>query len=82
MCIRDREGIDPSKVIFESPKKSQQVFFLKKFGPETNLGNIQPTDVISVETLRRGLRGDTIDDFFVIVDRHLKKQGMSNSNEG
>jgi phosphosulfolactate synthase len=76
------DGIDPSKVIFESPKKSQQVFFLKKFGPETNLGNIQPTDVISVETLRRGLRGDTIDDFFVIVDRHLKKQGMSNSNEG
>ena len=46
------------------------------FGPETNLGNIHPTDVISVETLRRGLRGDTIDDFyFVIVDRHLKKQG-------
>ena len=68
--------IDPAKVIFEAPRKSQQVFFLKKFGPETNLGNIHPTDVISVETLRRGLRGDTIDDFyFVIVDRHLKKQG-------
>ncbi len=69
------DEIDPSKVIFESPRKSQQVFFLKKFGPETNLGNIHPTDVISVETLRRGLRGDTMDDFFVIVDRHLKKQG-------
>ena len=70
------DGIDPSNVIFESPRKSQQVFFLKKFGPETNLGNIHPTDVISVETLRRGLRGDTIDDFnSVIVDRHLKKQG-------
>ena len=67
--------IDPAKVIFESPRKAQQVFFLKKFGPETNLGNIHPTDVISVETLRRGLRGDTIDDFYVIVDRHLKKQG-------
>jgi len=70
------EGIDPTKVIFESPRKAQQVFFLKRFGPETNLGNIHPTDVISVETLRRGLRGDTMDDFyFVIVDRHLKKQG-------
>ena len=70
------EGINPSKVIFESPRKSQQVFFLKKFGPETNLGNIHPTDAISVETLRRGLRGDTMDDFYlVIVDRHLKKQG-------
>ena len=68
-------AVDPSNVIFESPRKSQQVFFLKKFGPETNLGNIHPTDVISVETLRRGLRGDTMDDFFVIVDRHLKKQG-------
>ena len=70
------DGINPEKVIFESPRKSQQVFFLKQFGPETNLGNIHPTDVISLETLRRGLRGDTIDDFyFVIVDRHLKKQG-------
>lgn len=70
------DGINPEKVIFESPLKSQQVFFLKQFGPETNLGNIHPSDVISVETLRRGLRGDTIDDFyFVIVDRHLKKQG-------
>ena len=69
------DGINPSKVIFESPRKSQQVFFLKKFGPETNLGNIHPADAISVETLRRGLRGDTMDDFFVIVDRHLKKQG-------
>jgi phosphosulfolactate synthase len=70
------DGINPEKVIFESPLKPQQVFFLKQFGPETNLGNIHPSDVISVETLRRGLRGDTIDDFyFVIVDRHLKKQG-------
>ena len=70
------DGINPEKVIFESPLKSQQVFFLKQFGPETSLGNIHPSDVISVETLRRGLRGDTIDDFYiVIVDRHLKKQG-------
>ena len=70
------DGINHEKVIFESPLKSQQVFFLKQFGPETSLGNIHPSDVISVETLRRGLRGDTIDDFYiVIVDRHLKKQG-------
>ena len=69
-------GISPSDVIFEAPRKPQQVFFLKKFGPETNLGNIQPADAISVETLRRGLRGDTMDDFYlVIADRHLKKQG-------
>ena len=70
------EGIDPSNILFESPKKSQQVFFLKKFGPETSLGNIHPNDAISVETLRRGMRGDTMNDFYyVIADRHLKKQG-------
>ena len=70
------EGIDSSNILFESPKKSQQVFFLKKFGPETSLGNIHPNDAISVETLRRGMRGDTMNDFyFVIADRHLKKQG-------
>ena len=70
------EGIDPNNVIFEAPRKSQQIFFLRQFGPEANLGNVHPTDVISLETLRRGLRGDTINDFyFVIGDRHLKKQG-------
>ncbi len=70
------QDIDPKKVIFEAPRKSQQIFFLRQFGSEANLGNIHPTDVISVETLRRGLRGDTINDFyFVIGDRHLKKQG-------
>ena len=67
---------DPNNVIFEAPRKSQQIFFLRQFGPEANLGNVHPTDVISLETLRRGLRGDTINDFyFVIGDRHLKKQG-------
>ena len=81
MPILDRldkvlDGIDISNILFESPKKSQQIFFLKKFGPETNLGNIRPNDAISVETLRRGMRGDTMNDFyFVIADRHLKKQG-------
>ena len=70
------EGIDPNKVIFEAPRIAQQIFFLRQFGPEANLGNVHPTDLISVETLRRGLRGDTINDFyFVIGDRHLKKQG-------
>ena len=81
MPILDRldkvlDGIDISNILFESPKKSQQIFFLKKFGSETNLGNIHPNDAISVETLRRGMRGDTMNDFyFVIADRHLKKQG-------
>ncbi len=70
------EGIDVNNVIFEAPRKHQQVFFIKKFGPEVNLGNIPPNDVISLETLRRGLRGDTIDElYFVVGDRHLRKRG-------
>ena len=74
------EGVDLDKVILEAPRKNQQVFLLKKFGPEVNLGNIAPNDVISLETLRRGLRGDTIDSlYFVVGDRHLRKRGWQDS---
>ena len=69
-------GVDAENVIFEAPRKSQQVFFLREFGPETSLGNIAPTDVISVETLRRGLRGDTVEDFYTVIgERHLAASG-------
>jgi phosphosulfolactate synthase len=47
-------------VIFEAPKKSAQVWFIKQYGPAVNLGNIAPDEVIPLETLRRGLRGDTL----------------------
>lgn len=46
-------------VIFEAPEKNQQVWLILNFGNEVNLGNIKPADVISLETLRRGIRGDT-----------------------
>lgn len=46
-------------IIWETPAKSQQVAFVKMFGANVNLGNIAPTEVISLETIRRGLRGDT-----------------------
>ena len=69
-------GVDPTRVIFEAPRKSQQIFFLREFGPEASLGNIAPTDVISVETLRRGLRGDTVEDFYTVIgERHLAASG-------
>ena len=55
--------IGQDKVIFEAPKKPQQVWFLKKFGPNINLGNILPEEVIPLETLRLGLRADTLFDF-------------------
>ena len=56
-------GIDADKLIFEAPLKHQQVWFLQHFGREVNLGNVLPQDVISLETLRMGLRADTLELF-------------------
>jgi phosphosulfolactate synthase len=53
--------VDVEQVMFEAPQKDQQVWLLKRFGPEVNLGNIAPDEVLSLETLRLGLRSDTID---------------------
>jgi phosphosulfolactate synthase len=53
-------AIPPDRLIFEAPQKDQQVWFIQKFGPEVNLGNIAPDEVLSLETLRLGLRSDTV----------------------
>ena len=58
MCKR-HNYVDIKRVIFEAPQKSQQVAFILKFGSSVNLANIAFDEVISLETLRRGLRGDT-----------------------
>ncbi len=50
-------------IIWEAPQKPQQVWFIKLIGANVNLGNIAPFDVIPLETLRIGLRGDTFFDF-------------------
>jgi phosphosulfolactate synthase len=55
--------IDIRRVMFEAPRKDQQVWFLRRFGSECNLGNIAPDEVLSLETLRLGLRADTLEDF-------------------
>ena len=55
--------IDTSKILWEAPLKSQQVWFIKLFGNNVNLGNIAHDEVIALETLRLGLRGDTLLDF-------------------
>ena len=52
--------VDPAALIFEAPRKDQQVWLLRRFGAEVNLGNIAPDEVLSLETLRRGLRSDTV----------------------
>jgi phosphosulfolactate synthase len=51
------------KLIFEAPQKHQQVWFIQHFGPDVNLGNVMPEDAISLETLRLGLRADTLELF-------------------
>jgi phosphosulfolactate synthase len=56
-------AVDPASLIFEAPRKEQQVWFLRRFGPDCNLGNIAPRDVLALETLRLGLRSDTALDF-------------------
>jgi phosphosulfolactate synthase len=54
-------AVAPERLIFEAPQREQQVWLLKRFGSECNLGNIAPDDVLSLETLRLGLRSDTVE---------------------
>jgi len=56
-------SIDKDKLIFDAPLQKQQVWLLKQFGSDCNLGNIAPADVLSLETLRLGLRSDTVERF-------------------
>ena len=53
-------GVPVDDLIFEAPTKSSQAWFVKQLGPNVNLGNIPPDEVIPLETLRLGLRGDTL----------------------
>ncbi len=55
--------VPSENIIWEAPQKSQQVWFVKLLGANVNLGNIAPNEVISVETIRLGLRGDTFTHF-------------------
>jgi phosphosulfolactate synthase len=52
-------AIAPERILFEAPRKDQQVWFVRRFGPDVNLGNIAPEEVLSLETIRVGLRSDT-----------------------
>jgi len=55
--------IPEEQIIWEAPQKEQQVWFIKLLGSNVNLGNIAPNEIIPLETLRLGLRGDTFDFF-------------------
>jgi phosphosulfolactate synthase len=53
-------GIEAGRIMFDAPRKHQQVWFVRRFGPDVNLGNIAPAEVLPLETLRLGLRSDTL----------------------
>jgi phosphosulfolactate synthase len=64
------EHVKLENVIWEAPLKSQQAWFIKHFGANVNLGNIAPNEIIPLESLRLGLRGDT---FFQFLPDDLKQ---------
>jgi phosphosulfolactate synthase len=64
------EHVKLENVIWEAPLKSQQAWFIKNFGANVNLGNIAPHEIIPLESLRLGLRGDT---FFQFLPEELKQ---------
>ncbi len=64
------------QIIWEAPLKKQQVAFIALFGPNVNLGNIAPGDVLSLESLRNGMRADT---FKLILEQNTKQPAGSSS---
>ena len=65
--------ISVAELIFEAPTKSSQAWFIRHFGSNVNLGNIPPDEVIPLETLRLGLRGDTLKE--VLLGEHAGTPG-------
>ncbi|MEQ8323943.1 MAG: phosphosulfolactate synthase [Vicingaceae bacterium] len=63
--------VPPESILWEAPIKSQQVWFIKLLGANVNLGNINHFEVIPLETLRLGLRGDT---FFTFLPDEVKNK--------
>ena len=59
--MKSKTTLDLERVLFEAPERDQQAWFIKELGSDVNLGNIRPDDVVALETLRLGLRNDTID---------------------
>ena len=58
-------AVGPTNVLFEAPTKAAQSWFIRTLGPSVNLGNIPPDEVIPLETLRLGLRGDTLKEVLI-----------------
>lgn len=54
---------DPAQLVFEAPRDDQQIWFIQRFGADVNLGNVPPSSVVSLASLRLGLRSDTLEHF-------------------
>lgn len=65
------ENVKLENILWEAPQKNQQAWFIKNFGANVNLGNIAPNEIIPLESLRCGLRGDT---FFQFLPDSLKQE--------
>jgi phosphosulfolactate synthase len=68
--------IPEERIIWEAPIKAQQVWFIKLIGANVNLGNILPQEVIPLETIRLGLRGDTFDHYLKRQDHQDTQQAI------
>lgn len=73
--------VKPEDILWEAPQKNQQVWFIKLFGANVNLGNIAPNELIPLECLRLGLRGDTFFDFLPKDYTERLKQVHSDEEE-
>ena len=71
VAMLDRE-IGHDNILWEAPNKNQQVWFVKQFGPNANLGNVATGEVVSLESIRLGLRGDTFFEFLPDELQHLR----------
>lgn len=80
--------IPGENILWEAPQKSQQVWFIKLLGANVNLGNIAPEEVIPLETLRLGVRGDTFFQFLkedstpIKVDKPIVEEAKKASKNG
>jgi phosphosulfolactate synthase len=72
------KAVNPDDILWEAPQKNQQVWFIKLFGAEVNLGNIAPNEVIPLECLRLGLRGDT---FFESLPKDVEERLRQTNDE-
>ena len=69
LIVEIAHGLDVGDVIFETPTKEGQAWFVRAFGADVNLGNIPPDDVVGLETIRLGLRADTFRELLGVGER-------------